>query len=328
MYTYDLALSTLQTMTGVQSTDTTNSALLIQFWNDSRRTVAGMNGGRWSWLELQEETPTISNQEYVQIPNHINKVLSIRQQNGSDPTSVVYRPVMVFDPGKWDAILQAKLGTTNVPYYCYQFGDRLYIQPIPSEDGDRVIMRGTLKVRDVNIADYVTGNIVSIANGATTVTGSSTTWTTSMADRWIRITESDSNNKGDGYFYQIASVTSTTVLELVKPYQGTSISAGSAAYRLGLITFEPEQYQQAPILRAVALYWQLKENMVLADSYYMQYDGGFEMGKRDLPGGLIAQMLEEEGLSMGGPYIPPIPRGDSGPFPIAPYYNPWLDATL
>ncbi len=200
MLTYSAALSTLQTLTGTPSTDTTTSATLINFWNDSRRTVAGMNGGRWSWLEIEEEVVTIANQAYVQIPNHINKVLSVRQQNGSNPTDVIYTPVMVFDSAKWDKILQAQLGTTNVPYYCYQYGDKLYIQPIPSTNGSRIIMRGILKVRDVNIADYSTGTILAIANGATTVTGGSTAWTTSMAGRWIRITESDTANKGDGYY--------------------------------------------------------------------------------------------------------------------------------
>lgn len=326
MLTYDSALSTLQSLTGVQSTDLTNSATLIQFWNDSRRTVAGINGGKWPWLEMEDQALTVANQEYVQIPNHIRKIMGVRQQNGTNPTDVIYRPKLVFDSDRWDTILQQQFGSTNVPYFAYEREDKLYLQPIPSENGNVVFMRGRLKIRDINIVDYITGSIVSIANGATTVTGTGTSWTTSMAGRWLRITETVADNGGDGYWYEVASVTSSTILELKKKYQGTTISAGTALYRLGYITYEPETYQMAPIYRAVAQYWDFKENMVLSERYWMLYDGGQEIGKTQLAAGLIGQMLEEANESMEGPYLGPIPRaGDYGrPFP---YYNPWLDAT-
>ena len=188
-------------------------------------------------------------------------------------------------------------------------------------------MRGRLKIRDINITDYTTGTIVSIANDATTVTGSGTTWTTSMAGRYIRITETDAANGGDGYWYEIASVTNATTLVLKKPYQGTSIVVGSAAYRIGLITYEPEQYQMAPIYRAVAQYWDYKENMVLSERYWRSYDGGVEIGLSQEYGGLIGQMLQEAGESMEGPYIEPTSRYGPNVGNGLPYYNPWLDAS-
>lgn len=319
MLTKGSALSTLQTITGVPSTDTSTSATLLQLWNDSRRTVASLNGGKWPWLEIEESVNTVADQEYVEIPNHIRRVVAVRQQNGSGTSAVVYLPQLIFDPTKWDYIIASKLGTNEVPYFVYQRDQRLYVQPIPS-GVNAIKMRGRIKIRDVNIDDYSTGNIVSIANGATTVTGSGTTWATSMAGRWIRITESDTANKGDGYWYEIASVTSATVLELKKPYQGTSISAGSAAYLLGQITYEPEAYQMAPVYRAVAQYWDLKENMVLSERYWRSYDGGVEAGYSKEYGGLIGQMLEEAGESMEGPYIPPDGnRWDNG----VPYWYPY-----
>lgn len=320
MLTKSTALTTLQTLTGVQSTDTINSATLLQFWNDSRRTVAGINGGRWPWLEIEEQVLTVANQEYVEIPNHIRRIVSARQENDITPNTVTYIPKLIFDPTKWDLVIASNLGTSDIPYFAYERNSRLYIQPIPSTNGNIVKMRGRLVIRDVAIDDYNTGTIVSIANGATTVTGVGTTWTASMAGRWIRITESDTANKGDGYWYEIASVTSTTVLELKKLYQGTSISAGSAAYILGQITYEPETYQMAPIYRAVAQYWDLKENMVLSERYWRAYDGGQEIGKSDLPGGLIGQMLQEAGESMEGPYISP---DDQRFFNGVPYWFPF-----
>ena len=326
MLTYSGGLSTLQSLSGVLSTDTTGSALLIQFWNDSRRTVAGMNGGKWPWLEIDESVLTVASQEYVEIPNHIGRVMSVRQQNGSASTDVIYIPRMVFDSNQWDAILAQLLGSSDVPFFAYQRNNRLYIQPVPSTNGNYVWMRGRLKIRDINIADYTTGTITSIANGATTVTGSGTTWTTSMAGRWIRITETSAAGGGDGYWYEVASVTSATVLELKKKYQGTTVAAATAAYTLGLITYEPEQYQMAPIYRALAQYWDFRENDNLALKYWQLYDGGFERGKRDSPGGMISQMLEEANESMEGPYMSPTPRtGEIFGYP--PYWLPYNDAS-
>lgn len=310
----------MQTITGVQSTDTTNSATLLQFWNDSRRTVAGISGGKWPWLEIEEQVTTVADQEYVEIPNHIRRIVSVRQQNQIAPNTVTYIPRLIFDPTKWDLIIASNLGTSDVPYFAYERNERLYIQPIPSTTGNIMKLRGRLIIRDVTIDDYTTGTITTIANGTTTMTGSGMTWTASMAGRWIQIAESNTANKGDGYWYEVASVTSATVLELKKPYQGTSIATGVATYVLGQITYEPEAYQMAPIYRAVAQYWDLKENMVLSERYWRLYDGGQEIGKSDLAQGLIGQMMQEAGESMEGPYIPPT---DDRFYNGIPYWYPY-----
>ena len=64
---------------------------------------------------------------------------------------------------------------------------------------------------------YLTGT-VSITNGTTTVTGSGTTWTSDLIGNEIFL---------DGYYYPIASVTSTTVLELSYAYDGTTLSGAN-----------------------------------------------------------------------------------------------------
>ncbi len=327
MITYSQGLSTLQTLTGVLSTDTANSAVLLQFWNDSRRTVAGINGGKWPWLEIEETALTVASQEYVEIPNHIRRVITVRQQNGVETGSVIYPIRLMFDQQRWDTILAMLLGQSNVPFFGYQRENRLYIQPVPSEDGDLVIMRGRIKIRDLNIVDYTAGTIHDATNGSTAIVGVGTTWTTSMAGRYIRITETDAANGGDEYWYRIASVQSTTTLTLSKPYQGTSIVAGTAAYIIGQVTYEPETYHMAPIYRAVAQWWDFKEDMVLSQRYWRAYDGGVEAGLATQYGGLIGQMLEESNESMEGNYISPIPRDGIGRGNWPPYWFPYQDGT-
>lgn len=327
MITYSQALATLQTLTGVASTDTVNSATLMQFFNDSRRTVGGINGGKWPWLEIEETSLTVADQEYVEIPNHIRRIITARQQNGASTGSVVYPLRMVFDPQRWDIILAQLLGSSDVPWYAYQRNQRLYIQPTPSSTGNLVIMRGRMKIRDLSVADYTTGTVVTATTDSKAIVGNgSTVWTASMAGRYIRITETNAANGGDEYWYEIASVQDANHLTLTKPYQGTSIAVGTAAYIIGQITYEPETYQMAPIYRAVAQWWDFKEDMALSSRYWKAYDGGVEAGLSKEYGGLISQMLEESNESMEGNYMSPTPR-EGTQMPIAPYWFPWSDAT-
>jgi hypothetical protein len=102
-----------------------------------------------------------------------------------------------------------------------------------------------------------------------------------MAGRFIRITESDTANKGDGEWYEISSVASATSLTLVKPYTGTAISAGNAAYTIGQMPPLPDGYHELPVYRAVAHYYAKNDQersayfKGLADELYAQLETEF-----------------------------------------------------
>ena len=81
----------------------------------------------------------------------------------------------------------------------------------------------------------------------------------------------------------------------------------------------------APIYRALAQYWDFKENMVLSERYWLAYDGGQEIGKREIPAGIIGQMLEEAGETFDGHYIEPTNR-NTDLRGIA-YWYPWEQGT-
>lgn len=303
-------------------------ALIDQNINDSLRTIGSINSGKWPWLEFETSVLTVASQEYVNIPNNVRRVMSVRQQNGTPPTSVIYIPRMVFDAQRWDVILAQMLGTSNVPFFCYQKDTQLFIQPIPSESADIVWLRARRNLRDLSFADYSTGTITTATIDSTTVIGTGTSWTASMAGRWIRITATNAANGGDGFWYEIASVTNGTTLVLDKPYQGTSIAGGTAAYVIGEMSYIPEAYDTSPCYRAAAMFWQNQKDLERAKFYWNLYDGGQEVGGAGvLVGGLIGQMLEESNESMEGPYIPPTPRSGVGRGEWPPYWFPYDDAT-
>ncbi len=321
MITYSNALQLLQSLTKVPSTDTTNSNLLITLWNDSRRTVGAIRGGNWPWLLIERTIQTVTDQEYVYVPNDMRKVTAIRVTVDSGTRATIYIPKLVFDEQKWQLILALRLGSNQYPYFAFQRDQKLLFNPIPSEVVN-VTLLGRANIKDLNIAD-ITNVTVTTATTDSTALVVSGSMTADMVGRWIRITQTSAANGGDGAWYEIGSYTSATQINLLKPYQGLSIVAGSAACTIGQITYEPEAFQMAPIYRAVSQWLQLNDPLHPErwQAYSRLYDGGQEMGLSQIPGGLVGQMLEEAGETFDGHYIAP----DSNVFNGWPgdYYYPW-----
>lgn len=303
-----------------------NLTLGDKFINDSIRTICNLQGGRLRFLEAVKEMTTVATQEEYQIPNNFRKLMSILVWSEATTAGVPYTPEMIFDPAMWNRVKQMKLGDGDVPYYTYVENKKFAIQPIPSTTGNLIQLRGRLQTRDLSIADYTTGTIVSIANGGTAVVGSGTTFTADMVGRYIKITQTTAANAGDGFWYEIGGYTSATQITLTKPYEGTSIAVGTAAFTIGQVSVIPEAYDIAPVYRSAALYYQQQKDLAQAKTYWMMYDGGMEAGYSPVYGGIIAQMLANEGETEEGAYIPPSGANSSSPSGV-PYYFPMSDAS-
>lgn len=311
----------------INNSQTATLTLGDQFINDSVKTICNLQGGKLRFLESTSNMFTVADQETYQIPNKYRKLIDMYIYSGSGSTSdTIYSPEMVFDPLRWKRILQYRLGSQSVPYFVYIENTSYKIQPIPSTTGNLIVLRGRLRVNDLTITDYTAGTIVSVDNQGVDVVGNGTVWTRDMIGRYIQITQTTAANGGDGYWYEIAGWTDATHISLVKPYEGTAIAAGSAGYTIGQVPVVPEAYQPAIIYRAVALYWQQQGELARAKTYWMMYDGGKEAGYKDNYGGLILEMLENEGETEEGSYIPPFGTTTnivSG----SPYYFPFQQAS-
>ena len=305
----------------VNTSDTTAMETIDININDSIRTICNLQGGKLRFLEATKTMTTVANQETYQIPNGFRKLTDLYIYDGAGAsTDTIYAPRMVFDPQLWKRILQSHLGTQQVPYFTYVENTTFKIQPIPSTTGNLMVLRGRLQTRDLSIADYTTGTITSISNGGTAIVGSGTTWTADMVGRYIQITNTTAANGGDGFWYQIGAFTDATHITLTKPYEGTTISGGTAAYTIGQCSVIPEAYDIGIVYRATALYWQNQNDLVRAKTYWLLYDGGMEAGYSKEYGGLMSQMLANEGETEEGGYISPF---DGNQTIIRNYYYPW-----
>jgi hypothetical protein len=315
-------------MANVSTSDTAKMTIIDANINDSVRTICNLHGGKLRFLETTKNMYTVANQEAYQIPNSFRKLIDIYFYSGPGVSSsdVIYTPEMIFDPTKYKRVKQAKYGTQAVPYFVYVENRKFYVQPIPSTTGNMITLRGRLNTRDLLMPDYTTSTILAATNGGTTIIGNAPSWTADMVGRYIQITETSAANGGDGFWYEIGAYVSATEITLTKPYEGTSIVGGTAAYTIGQVSAIPEAYDVGICYRAAALWWQNQNDLVRSKSYWMQYDGGNEAGFSQGYGGIIGQMIVTEGETEEGSYIPPF--GSSSTFPNqGPYYFPYQDGS-
>lgn len=242
-----LTYTTRRNLFGKLSSDSGSANLTVgdTLLNEADREVITMKP--WGFREKTVTKSTVASQQFYYIGN--GRVRNVTVTIGSTK----YTPIEVKTRDDWDRLNQST-STSNIPEYYFVGDGRVGFYPTPSSATTNAITANLLQGhKDLSIADYSTGTITTTSG--TTITGSSTVWTSQMAGRWIRITDSDTANTGDGQWYEISSVTSATVLELISPYLGTAITAGSAAYVIGQSSIIPEDFQMVPMHRAVENYF-------------------------------------------------------------------------
>jgi len=323
MKSLTVSTTLLNSMSKVPSSDTTNTQLLQDFWNDSVKTICSIRSGKWWFLHKTTDVAYVASQQGYSIPAGIRKLIDIFVTVGT----TVYTPQPVYSPEAWNRVLAMQLGESDVPRFYFIQDNKVLIEPTPASTAGTITFRGRKNIQDLTVADD-TPTVTDIANGATTVTVSAGALV-SMAGKYIRITKlgTGAAAAGDGLWYEIASATVSTTITLVAPYEGVTISGGTAASNVAEMSPIPEAYDMAPIYRTLALFFQINDptNARIINTYWRLYDGGQEAGLSDLVGGLVGQMLESEGESVEGAYIAPM--GSITNFYGPPYYEPRTQAT-
>jgi hypothetical protein len=293
MKTYTQALLTLNRLTKTLDTDGTgNQSFLADMYNDSIRTVCNIRGGKWWFLESKKTIATVASQMDYYIPATMRKIIDLYVTVGG----TIYWPTPVYSQEAWKKILSSNAAESDNTMFYLVTGNKISLYPAPAS-ANTMTITGRNDLRDLSIADYTTGTITTATLGSTAIVGSGTTWTKAMIGRFLRITNSDTANKGDGFWYEIADVPTATTITLTAPYEGISIAAGAAAYTIGQVSPIPEAYDMAPIYRTCALYFQINDPLHphISQNFWRLYDGGQEAGMTSVVGGLLGQMLENEG---------------------------------
>lgn len=209
---------------------------------------------QWWFLEKLFTLTTQASTQFLDLPGHVDRVIS-------DPfvtvSSTRYKPKEAPSRVFWDQINYSTY-TSDIPEFWYQFGNQFGLWPTPATAGNTITIPARQKIIELSIADYTTGHITttSTTSNVTTVTGAGgASWGTGMIGQWLRITPTSAAGGGDGVWYQIASVPTSSTLTLENPYGGTALSSATAAYTIGQASLLPEAYQSLPVYLALNIYF-------------------------------------------------------------------------
>lgn len=217
--------------------------------NQRRKVV--LSARPWWFLEKAFTLSTTASTQFYAIPGQIDRILS-------SPYITVggnrYVPKECPSREVWDQLNQSSY-TSDFPEWWILYGNQIGFFPTPATSSNTITFNAKQKVVDLSVADYTTGTIVSVSNGGTAVVGSSTSWTTGMAGKWLKIASGNAANLGDDIWYQVSSVGGATAITLNNPYGGTAIAAGSASYTLGQMSILPDAYDELPLYLALQTYF-------------------------------------------------------------------------
>lgn len=266
MISYSSYLSQFQDLTqNTSPSNATRGAFLINQGLRDLTTKFYLN-------EVSQNFPagTVAGQTAYQLPYNIKELVDFYIVSGS--LRYVLREV---PNAEYFDRLQFAQYSSDIPQYYWVFAGQINIFPTPASSGNQMTFRYKERIRDLSQIDYTTGT-VSITTLTNTVTGSGTTWTEDMANRWIRISANTTSNttSGDNEWYQIFSVVDATHVTLFNQYQGTSVTGGT--YTIGEMPLMTEDYQVVALYYALWIYYtSIVPNANQAKLYHELYDYGY-----------------------------------------------------
>ncbi|HDZ14460.1 hypothetical protein LCGC14_1848230 [marine sediment metagenome] len=289
-----------------QSGDDGSSQLTIfkRHINDTQSTVLGDHS--WKFLERIRNIATEADTARYTLHADLRKIIKLVTLDSSGQVDQI--PTPVEDADFWEALQFRNLTSSDITQYYYQEGNDVLLWPAFSTAGLNLKVRYRIRTPEMTLADYTTGTITSITNGASALVGSSTLWTAQnpLHEQWLRIAKAT----GDYRWYRVDSIDSDTAITLEKSYLGTTIAAASLSYTLGEMPVIPEEYHNLLFYRPMALHYMKMEDMVMAKSYWGLYDGGYEIGKSKKPEGLLGKFIKEQAGMLDAKYFPA--QGDRG----------------
>jgi hypothetical protein len=261
------ALSTLyQTLTNDTSSGNVTQGSV--WMNQNYRQVCAVRP--WYWLEGTNTTTTVASQQAYALPYDYDKLIDVYVTVGS----YKYVPVEIVAQDAWDRLNQQATYQSNYPIYFHIYNNQLELWPIPSTNGYTITYNYRKNVIDLSIANYTTGTVATA--GTTAVTGTATSWNASLIGQYFQVPQTaTAATDGDGFWYKVTAVGSTTSLTLSKAYAGSNVTG--ASYIIGQVPAIPEAFQDLPAYKAAQMYYLTRNpDNTRVQNYKMIYDEKFQ----------------------------------------------------
>lgn len=265
--------STLRNLFGSLSQNTSASNLTLgdQLNNDSYKYLLQ----KYFYNETSTTIVTVASQQFYKLPFDFSKNKTDTITTGQ----LKWTPTEVLSRQDWDR-LNVFPYTADFPSNYFIWNGELGFYPIPSTAGNTITYNYKRRPTDLTIQDYTTGTVTA-TNASATITGSGTGFLANYLavagsviplNLWIKITPPN----GDGNWYQISSITSSTVLTLVNTYQGGTTSG--ASFIIGQMPLLLEDFHDLIVYRALTIYFStIQDNPNKKKEFTDLYEEGIKM---------------------------------------------------
>ena len=255
-----------------KNSSTANLALGDTLINQSLRYLTG----KFYFNERSYSTLTVANQQFYPLPPQVKRLIDVTVTIGS----VVWLTKPCPNREYWDSLNVITFYQDFPSFHFVYNGNEVGIWPTPASAGNTITMNYQIRTTDLSMADVThttASTTVSITTNTTTVTASGSTFKAWMAGEWIQIPPSSTDaTNGDNKWYQIASVTSATVLVLENPYTGATVTG--ANFTIGQMPILAEDYQDLALYRSLWIYFtSIVPDNKRASLYEDLYNKGYAM---------------------------------------------------
>lgn len=246
---------------------------------------------------------TVAQQQFYNLPAQVENLINLTVSIGS----VLYQPIPCTTRQLWDS-LNVITFYQDYPAYFFIYNGQVGLYPIPASSSNVIVMNYKTRLIDLSMADVTQATAtttVSITTNTTTVTAAGAAFKDWMAGQWLRVPHSSTNSaNGDNQWYQISSVTSSTVLVLKNVYAGATVAA--ANFTIGEVSILPEDYQDLPLYRMGYIYYTTRfPDPTRAQLYKGLWDDGETRLNSQFGSKTTSVILPDTGASMLNPNLFP-----------------------
>lgn len=270
----------------------------LELVNDSIRYLVQ----KYYFDERSYTTDTVSQQQFYNLPPQCKKLINVTVTIGN----VVWTLEECQTRQRWDK-LNVITFYQDFPQEFFVYNGQVGIFPIPSTAGSTITMNYKVRTTDLSMADVTqttSSATVAIVSNATTVTASAGgTFKSWMDEQWIVVPSSSTDAiNGDNNWYQIDSITSSTVLVLKNPYTGSSVTG--ANFTIGQVPILPEQYQDLPLYRTAMIYYTTRfPDPVRAEQYTNLWNTGLAQLDEEYGSKTVNVVLQDRELAQNNPNL-------------------------
>jgi len=191
-------------------------------------------------VQRVQTAATVVNQQFYHNPPDLTQIDSMTLTSGT--VSYTLTPVDSYE--EWNKLNTVPFSGTAIPRFFFQRRDDFGIWPKPQAIYTMTLVYPYRQV-EMTADDYATGTVTATENSQT-ITGSGTTFTAAMANRWFQA-------QGDKEWYRLSAFSSTTAMSIESAYEG--ITGATLSYLIGESPEMPPELHELIAYRVASIYF-------------------------------------------------------------------------